>query len=98
MLKALLRNVTFFAFTALNLIYAYRALKHEVTKLADTDKASNKFHYIAIRAARGEYLNWDYPAMIRYDLKFYGTETVFNSGDYERTIEEMARIKEKFAK
>ena len=69
MLKALVRSVSFYAFATLNLIYAYRALKREVTKLAETEKASNKFHYVAIKLARGHY-NVDNLEQMHYDFKF----------------------------
>jgi hypothetical protein len=71
MLKALLRSISFYAFTTLNLIYAYRALKREAVKLAETEKASNKWHYVAIRMARGEYnISGEGLERIYYDFKF----------------------------
>lgn len=72
MLKALIRSLSFYAFSTLNLIYAYRMLKHEVTKLAEADKAENKFHYVAIRLARGDYNSMDADAFkqMKFDFKF----------------------------
>lgn len=80
MLKALLRSVSFYAFTTLNLIFAYRALKREFVKLAETDKADNKFHYVAIRLARGDYNTSDAGIdRMKYDLKFYDVATQFHA-------------------
>lgn len=73
MLKRLVRSLSFYAFSTINLLYAYRVLKHEVTKLAETEKADNKWHYVAIRLARGEYnLITDPNAFeqMKFDLKF----------------------------
>ena len=72
MLKRLVRSLTFYAFATLNLIYAYRQLKREYVKLAETEKATNKFHYVAIRLARGEYNSMDAEAFkqMKFDLKF----------------------------
>lgn len=72
MLKRLVRSLTFYAFATLNLLYAYRALKREHVKLVETEKATNKFHYVAIRLARGEYNSMDAEAFkqMKFDLKF----------------------------
>lgn len=72
MLKALVRSLSFYAFSAINLLYAYRVLKHEVKKLAETEKADNKFHYVAIRLARGDYNTMDSNAFeqMKFDFKF----------------------------
>lgn len=73
MLKRLVRSLSFYAFSAINLLYAYRILKHEVEKLAETDKATNKFHYVAIRLARGEYnivTDPDAFKQMKFDFKF----------------------------
>jgi hypothetical protein len=71
-LKRLVRSLTFYAFSTLNLLYAYRLLKREFVKLAETEKADNKFHYVAIRLARGEYNTMDLDAFeqMRFDFKF----------------------------
>lgn len=81
MLKALIRSLSFYAFSTLNLIYAYRALKREVVKLAETDKADNKFHYVAIRLARGEYNTMDSDAFeqMKFDFKFYDQATQYHA-------------------
>lgn len=81
MLKALIRSLSFYAFSTLNLIYAYRALKREVVKLAETDKANNKFHYVAIRLARGDYNTMDSDAFeqMKFDLKFYDQATQYHA-------------------
>jgi hypothetical protein len=78
MLKKLVNHVVFYAFSTLNLIYAYRALKREVVKLAETPKATNKFHYVAIRLARGDYNNVDGIETMTYDYKFYDIATKFH--------------------
>lgn len=72
MFKALVRSLTFYAFSTLNLIYAYRALKREFVKLAETERADNKFHYVAIRLARGDYNAMDSNAFeqMKFDFKF----------------------------
>ena len=72
MLKSLIRSLTFYAFATLNLIYAYRALKREHVKLVEAEKADNKFHYVAIRLARGDYNSMDANAFkqMRFDFKF----------------------------
>jgi len=81
MLKRLVRSLTFYAFSTLNLLYAYRALKREFTKLAETDKADNKFHYVAIRLARGDYNTMDSTAFeqMKFDLKFYDQATQYHA-------------------
>jgi hypothetical protein len=72
MFKALVRSLSFYAFSTLNLIYAYRALKREYVKLAETEKAENKFHYVAIRLARGDYNSMDSNAFeqMKFDFRF----------------------------
>lgn len=72
MLKRLVRSLTFYAFATLNLLYAYRALKREHVKLVETEKANNKFHYVAIRLARGDYNSMDAEAFkqLKFDFKF----------------------------
>jgi hypothetical protein len=72
MFKALVRSISFYAFSTLNLIYAYRALKREFMKLAETERAENKFHYVAIRLARGDYNSMDSNAFeqMKFDFKF----------------------------
>jgi hypothetical protein len=72
MFKGIVRSLTFYAFSALNFIYAYRALKREFVKLVETEKAENKFHYVAIRLARGDYNSMDSNAFkqMRFDFKF----------------------------
>lgn len=85
MLKNLIRSVQFYAFAALNLIYAYRSLKREFSKLAKTDKANNKFHYVAIRLARGDYNSPDAVDMIKYDFKFYDIATQFHAKAHHKS-------------
>lgn len=72
MLKRLVRSLTFYAFSTINLLYAYRILKREFVKLAETEKADNKWHYVAIRLARGEYNTMDANAFeqMKFDFKF----------------------------
>jgi hypothetical protein len=82
MLKSLVRSLLFYSFATLNLIYAYRALKREHTKLVETDKADNKFHYVAIRLARGDYNSTDALDMIKFDLKFYDIGAQFHEKAY----------------
>lgn len=82
MLKRLIRSLSFYAFSAINLLYAYRVLKYEATKLAETDKADNKFHYVAIRLARGEYNIITDPnafEQMKFDFKFYDQATQFHA-------------------
>lgn len=81
MFKALVRSLTFYAFSTLNLLYAYRALRREFVKLAETDKADNKFHYVAIRLARGDYNTMDSSAFeqMRFDLKFYDQASQYHA-------------------
>lgn len=82
MLKRLVRSMTFYAFSTLNLIYAYRMLKIEWVKLAETDKAENKFHYVAIRLARGDYNNPEGLETLKYDYKFYDQATMYHANAY----------------
>ncbi len=72
MFKAFVRSLTFYAFSTLNLIYAYRALRREYKKLVETERANNKFHYVAIRLARGDYNSMDKNAFeqMKFDFKF----------------------------
>jgi hypothetical protein len=86
MLKALVRSLTFYAFSTINLMYAYRVLKREVTKLAETDKAENKFHYVAIRLARGDYneLNAEALERMRYDFKFNDIAAQYHADAYKK--------------
>lgn len=81
MLKRLVRSLSFYAFSTINLLYAFRVLKHEVTKLAETDKADSKFHYVAIRLARGDYNTMDYNAFeqMKFDFKFYDQASQFHA-------------------
>lgn len=80
MLKKLVSSVTFYAFATLNLIWAYRALKREYTALVETDKAENKFHYVGIRLARGDY-NFDKQGFetLKNDYKFYDVASMYNA-------------------
>jgi hypothetical protein len=82
MLRRLVRSVTFYAFSALNLIYAYRLLKREVVKLAETEKASNKFHYVAIRLARGDYNSLDSLETMYYDFKFNDIASQYHAASH----------------
>jgi hypothetical protein len=79
MLKRLVRSALFYSFAALNLIYAYKALKREHEKFVETEKADNKFHYVAIRLMRGDYNNADALDTIKYDFKFYDVATQFHA-------------------
>lgn len=84
MLKALIRSLSFYAFSTLNLIYAYRALKREVVKLAETEKAENKFHYVAIRLARGDYNKENGIAFeqMRFDFKFNDVAAQYHAASH----------------
>lgn len=79
MLRKLVRSMEFYAFATLNLLYAFRLLKREWMKLKNTDKADNKFHYVAIRFARGDYNSIDALEQVTYDFKFFDIATQFHA-------------------
>lgn len=84
MLKALIRSLSFYAFSTINLLYAYRVLKHELKKLAETEKADNKWHYVAIRLARGDYNTMDAEAFerMKFDFKFNDIAAQYHADAY----------------
>lgn len=85
MLKRLIRSLSFYAFSTINLIYAYRLLADEFQKLVETEKADNKFHYVAIRFARGEYNPFKDPDafnQMKIDFKFNDIASQYHSKAY----------------
>lgn len=85
MLKKIVQSMEFYAFATLNLLYAFRMLRREWMKLKETDKADNKFHYVAIRFACGHYNHYnalDAMEQMKYDFKFYDVATRYHEASH----------------
>lgn len=54
-LRRLLNNTNFLIGSSLTLLYYSRYVKYEIKKVAETETVNNALHYVAVRAARGEY-------------------------------------------
>ncbi len=81
-LRRLLNNTNFLIGSSLTLLYYSRYLKYEIKKVAETEMVNNAFHYVAVRAARGEYISFKGDNMAeRVETYFNGLDQAVN--DYK---------------
>lgn len=73
MLRKILGTTSFVLGATYSIVWYTEQLHKRVEKLAETDTVSRPLHYVAVRAARGDYYNADGPAQAIVDYKFFKT-------------------------
>lgn len=75
MLRKIFSSANFYVAVASSIVFHVDYLKRRIKKLADTETVNSAAEYIAVRAARGDYLKPDGLETMKFDYKFYGIIT-----------------------
>lgn len=75
MFKRILRSANFYVSVASSIVFHVEFLQRRIKQLADTETVNSAAEYVAVRAARGQYLKPDGFKTMKYDYEFYGIIT-----------------------
>jgi hypothetical protein len=71
MLKWTLRNAYFYVVTVANIIVGVELIRDRIKKVAAAETVYSPFEYVAVKLARGDYMNVNGIEQIRTDYVFY---------------------------